>query len=211
VPSRDCPFSPFDRCRAGRTVRSRSDRAHAGEGDGRGERRSLLTTTCVCVCACVCACVDPHNSLRVRGCGCLCVGLMNVRRSDRPCRDGAVSRGSRRPSLPVRSPSRTRVPCGVLCEYSVRAAEAVGERSLPVPVRSPSPTRLPCGVLCEYSVGAAEAVGERSLLSPSAPLRVLEYPVGYSVSTLCVLRRQSGGTRCRPLPFAYSGTLWGTL
>ncbi len=46
---------------------------------------------------------------------------------------------------------------------------------------------------------------------PSAPLRVLGYPGGYSVSTLCVLRRQSGSARCRPLPFAYSGTPWGTL
>jgi hypothetical protein len=65
------------------------------------------------------------------------------------------------------------------------------------------------GVLCEYFVHASEAVGKHSLLPPSAPPRLLGYPVGYSVSTLCMLRRQLGSARCPPppLPFAYSGTM----
>ncbi len=118
-------------------------------------------------------------------CACLCAGRMGA---------AAIGRAPRNPLAlaAVRSASPTRVPCGVLCEYSVRASAAVGERSLLSPVRSPSRTRAPCGVLCEYFVSASEAAGKRSL--PSAPPRLLGYSVGYSAKYF----RGGARTRCRP-------------
>jgi hypothetical protein len=74
-------------------------------------------------------------------------------------------------------------------------------------------TRVLCEVLGEYFVKASEAVWKHSLLSPRRSPLPTRVPCG----VLCeyfVSASEAVGKRSLPspsAPFAYSGTLWGTL
>ncbi len=152
-------------------------------GRRRGGRRSLLTASCVCVWVCAWVECAPQRSA--------------VHGLAPPPQWAEGSAGTR----------CTRVPCEVLGEYFVKASEAVWKRSLLSPSAPPRlHLGLPCGVLCEYFVRASEAVGKRSV---PFPLRS-PWPTRVPCGVLGEYFRGGAGARCRPLPFAYSGTPWGT-
>jgi hypothetical protein len=145
---------------------------------------------------------------------CACVRVF-VRGSNKFAPQRSAVRGQRRSprnpqaraARPLRLP--TLVPCGVLCEYFVRASE-LGRHSLPsarplppcllgYPVGYSVSTWVPCGALCEYFCecfgGSREALPALPLRSPlptrvprGAPWEVLSRQRGHSLPSSRPLR-----------------------